>query len=254
MSQPTAVLIVTGAWHVPAHYQKLRDALESRGVRTICETLPTNNNAVPPTATLHDDITFLRTLVAKEAAAGTRLTVLAHSWGGVVSSGALADLAVSSPGGGGGGGVADLVFMCAFVPREGESLTGMLGGTNPPYLVDDAGVLRWRNPIEHLYNDLEPAEAARAESLRVAAHGTAAQATPIDAGRKAAWRAIPTTYIFCEEDQALPLAVQEVMVRRVERDGVAVRRFSLKASHSPFLSMPDKVADIVLEVKGKGPE
>lgn len=243
MPQPRAVLIITGAWHVPGHYYKLIAAIESRGIRTICETLPTNNNVVPPNTTLQDDVAFIRNIVAKESAAGTHLTVLAHSWGGMISSGALADFAV--PRDSTQGGVTDLVFMCAFVPQEGESLFGISGG-RPPYLVDENNIVVCRDPIKRLYNDLEPQEAAWAESLRVA-HGTVAQNTPLSVER-VAWRTIPLSYIFCENDEAVPLALQNMMIGRVESDGISVKRYSVAASHSPFLSMPDKVADIVDEV------
>ncbi|KAM3436127.1 hypothetical protein NHJ13734_005228 [Beauveria thailandica] len=244
MPQPRAVLLVTGAWHVPSHYYKLIAAIESRGIRTICETLPTNNNVVPPNKTLQDDVDLIRSIAAKETAAGTHLTVLAHSWGGIISSGALADFAV--PRGSSQGGVTDLVFLCAFVPREGESLFGVSGG-QPPYLVDENNIVVCRDPLKLFYNDLEPQEAAWAESLRVA-HGTVAQKTPLSARRAVAWRTIPLSYIFCENDEAVPLALQNTMVSRAESDGVSVKRYSLAASHSPFLSMPDKVADIVLDV------
>ncbi|KAM3501995.1 hypothetical protein MY11210_009209 [Beauveria gryllotalpidicola] len=245
MPQPRAVLIVTGAWHVPGHYYKLIAAIESRGIRTICETLPTNNNVVPVNTTLQDDVAFIRSIAAKETAAGTHLTVLAHSWGGIVASGALAGFAV--PRGSTQGGVTDLVFMCAFVPQEGESLFDISGGSRPPYyLVDEDNIVVCRDPIKWFYNDLEPQEAAWAESLRVA-HGTVAQETPLSV-ETVAWRNIPFTYIFCENDEVVPLALQNMMVSRVESDGIAVKRYSIAASHSPFLSMPDKVADIVEEV------
>lgn len=243
MPQPRAVLIITGAWNVPGHYYKLIAAIESRGIRTICETLPTNNNVVPPNTTLQDDVAFIRNIVAKESAAGTHLTVLAHSWGGMISSGALADFAV--PRDSTQGGVTDLVFMCAFVPQEGESLFGISGG-RPPYLVDENNIVVCRDPMKRFYNDLEPQEAAWAESLRVA-HGTVAQNTPLSVER-VAWRTIPLSYIFCENDEAVPLALQNMMIGRVESDGISVKRYSIAASHSPFLSMPDKVADIVDEV------
>ncbi|KAH8713207.1 hypothetical protein HC256_006373 [Beauveria bassiana] len=241
--QPRAVLIVTGAWHVSGHYHKLVAAIEARGIRTICETLPTNNNVVPPNTTLQDDVDFIRSIVAKETASGTHLTVLAHSWGGMIASSALADFAV--PRGSTQGGVTDLIFMCAFVPREGESLYGV-SGKQPPYLVDENNIMVCRDPLKRFYNDLEPEEAAWAESLRVA-HGTVAQNTPISV-EKVAWRTIPLSYIFCENDEAVPLSLQKMMVGRVESDGISVKQYSLAASHSPFLSMPDKVADIVEEV------
>jgi hypothetical protein len=46
-------------------------------------------------------------------------------------------------------------------------------------------------------------------------------------------------YIFCEKDQALPLFVQESMAGLLGD----YTQFRCESSHSPFLSMPEKVAE-----------
>lgn len=61
------------------------------------------------------------------------------------------------------------------------------------------------------------------------------------------WHVIPTAYIFCEEDRALPPPVQEQMAEMLNTTSI----YRLKSSHSPYLSMPDKVADILEELAGK---
>ena len=240
-----AILLITGAWHVPQHYHKLVKALEGRGFRVICERLPTNNNSVPPNKTMQDDIEFIKAIVAQETAACTHLTVIGHSWGGMISSGALAEFAVprDSPK----GGVVDLIFMCAFMPKETESLAGVFGGTLPPFLTKEANdLLVWTDPIDHMYNDLDADEAQWADKLRVV-HSSTAQHTPLNVA-KVAWRIIPLTYIVCEKDQGLPSFLQDMMIGRVEAEGIPVKQYRVAASHSPFLSMPDKVAGIIQEV------
>lgn len=240
-----AVLIITGAWHTAKHYYKLTDLFTTGGIRTICETLPTNNNAVPPNKTIHDDIAFIKAIVRKETENGAHLTVIAHSWGGMIASGALAEFAVTddSPN----GGVANLIFMCAFIPKENDSLAGLFGGTLPPYLTkEDNDLLVWRDPVDHLFNDLSAEEAQWADNLRVV-HSTTAQHTALIVD-KVAWRVIPLTYIICDNDQAMPPFVQTMMIDRVQAECISVKRFSIHASHSPFLSVPGKVADIVQEV------
>lgn len=49
-------------------------------------------------------------------------------------------------------------------------------------------------------------------------------------------------YLLCELDQAVPIAVQEMMAGML---GEQAMNFRCAASHSPFLSVPDKVADAV---------
>ena len=51
---------------------------------------------------------------------------------------------------------------------------------------------------------------------------------------------MPTTYVVCERDNAIPVFAQEAMAARAGR----VER--LDAGHSPFLSRPDELAEIIL--------
>ncbi|KAF4972351.1 hypothetical protein FSARC_1073 [Fusarium sarcochroum] len=245
MANSKAVLLITGAWHVPKHYHKLIRELEANNVRVICEKLPTNNNAVPPNTSIQDDIAFIKEIVNKEAAAGTHLTAIGHSWGGMIASAALADFAISSQSN--TGGVVDIILIGAFVPSENDSLAGLFGGILPPFLVTQPNkTLVPTDPIHHFYHDLGEEEAQWAERTMVA-HGSDAQYAPINCD-KVAWRVIPLTYIICENDQGLPSFVQEMMIGKVEEQGFKVQRYRLPASHSPFLSMPGEVAEIVLKV------
>lgn len=245
MAKKDAILLITGAWHLPKHYHKLISGLQTKGLRVICERLPTNNGVVPPNATIHDDVQFVKDIVAKEVASGAHLTVVGHSWGGMISSAALTEFAVDPSSD--KGGVTDIILIAAFIPSESDSLAGMFGGNLPPYLVSQPNdTVIWVDPIEHLYNDIAPEEAKWADDLRVA-HGHTAQYTSIECDR-VAWRDIPLTYIVCELDQALPAFVQDIMVSKVEEQGVKVRKYRLAASHSPFLSVPGKLVEVVMEV------
>lgn len=245
---PKAVLVVSGAWHVPDHYRKLVAALEEKGIRTICPCLPTNNNAVPPNKTIHDDIAFIRDIASAEAARGTHLTVLAHSYGGAVTTAALGDLAYPIRGNTAKGGVTDLIFMASFLIKEGETLVDLCGGSLPPFVfAQEDGTLEVENPAYFFFNDL-PDDEARASVDMLVTHQKAAQYTKIDG--KAAWRVIPTSYLICEGDTALLPPFQEIIIGRLRGEGVDVREFRCAGGHDPFLSMPEKVVEVVLKVMG----
>ena len=62
--------------------------------------------------------------------------------------------------------------------------------------------------------------------------------------RSVAWRDVPTTYVICDQDNAIPVFAQEHMSQRAGD----VRR--LDSSHSPFVSMPDRVVEIISELAG----
>jgi hypothetical protein len=246
-----AVLLVTGAWHVPGHYRKLIDSLEARGIRTICPTLPTNNNAVPPNKTFEDDVQLIQDLAASEAAKGTRLTVVAHSYGGAVSTAALGELAFPVDGDSGTpkGGIVNLLYVTTCPPSEGQSMASMFGGALPPmFHPQPDGTLQMDNPEYYFYNDLPPDEAQQAVGMLVA-HQVDAQFAPVScAPGMAAFRRIPTSYLICEGDTAMIPQFQEMAIERLRGEGVDVRVYRCSGGHNAFMSVPEQVTDVVLRV------
>lgn len=100
-------------------------------------------------------------------------------------------------------------------------------------------------PERRFYNDLPEEEQAHwiAELQPCPA---IAQMTPIT---HAAYLHHPTTYLYCENDGGLPLEVQKMMVSRIcQETGIVIDTKSCTAGHSPFLSQPDVVLQVVEEV------
>jgi pimeloyl-ACP methyl ester carboxylesterase len=65
-------------------------------------------------------------------------------------------------------------------------------------------------------------------------------ATMVEPLARPAWRRIPSTYVVCTNDKAIPAHVQ--------RSAFAVHAnevIELQAGHSPFLSQPDAVANLL---------
>ncbi len=60
-----------------------------------------------------------------------------------------------------------------------------------------------------------------------------------------AYKFHPVTYLFCEQDQMLPLFVQKLMVAG---SGIEFNSESCTASHSPFLSQPTVVLRVVRDM------
>ncbi|KAL1873211.1 hypothetical protein Daus18300_004031 [Diaporthe australafricana] len=244
-----AVLLVTGAWHVPGHYRKLIHSLESRGIRTLCPTLPTNNNAVPPNKTFGDDVKLIRDIAASEVAKGTRLTVIAHSYGGAVSTAAVGEFAFPVKGDTKKGGVVDLLYVTTCPPSEGQSMVSMFGGVLPPMFHAQAdGTLTMDNPEYFFFNDLSEEETKKGIGMLVA-HQVEAQFTPVNcAGGKAAFRVVPTSYLVCEGDTAMVPEYQEMAIAKLRGEGVDVRVFRCSGGHNAFMSVPEQVTDVVLKI------
>lgn len=54
----------------------------------------------------------------------------------------------------------------------------------------------------------------------------------------------PITYLYCENDQGIPIELQKMMAQKVKDAGVEVEEEWCDASHSPFLSMPGRVLEV----------
>lgn len=101
------------------------------------------------------------------------------------------------------------------------------------------------NPAHRFYSDMLPAEQQYWVS-QVKPHCASAQLTPLT---RAAYRYIPSWYLLCENDQAIHLDVQEMMIKG---SGVDIRTESCSAGHSPFLSQPEVVVELLKKVAAEG--
>jgi pimeloyl-ACP methyl ester carboxylesterase len=87
-----------------------------------------------------------------------------------------------------------------------------------------------------LYNDLPDEEAAVWES-RLIPQSQAVQSSMIEA---TAYKYIPSTYVVCTNDKAVPPQYQEMFARAV---GASVVK--IDAGHMPMLSQPDVLLEKV---------
>lgn len=96
---------------------------------------------------------------------------------------------------------------------------------------------------QYFYNDLAPEHAAQAEST-LQPHSVGAWTSQL---RYAAWKDIPTLYILCTLDRAITIEDQRAMVQAATETGAVVETVTLEASHSPFLSMPERVVEVCVK-------
>jgi pimeloyl-ACP methyl ester carboxylesterase len=226
MARPT-LLLVHGAWHGSWFWEPLRAELGEFDVRTV--DLPSCTGGPDELGDLQDDADTVR-----EALAGIDgpVVVVAHSYGGLPVSEAAGEVS--------GAPVTHLVYLCAFMLDAGESLLAAAGGTPPPWWEVHERHIVARTPEEVFYNDLDPATAS-ATAARLGLLSRAATETPLT---RAAWHDIPSTYVVCERDAAIPSFAQEGMAQRA---GTVVH---LDAGHSAAMSRPQDVAAVVRTAAG----
>ncbi|KAL4983847.1 alpha/beta-hydrolase [Aspergillus falconensis] len=239
MASSTTVLFVPGAWHSPQCFDKVIRRLEDDGYNTDVVHLPSVGPVVPHSNFL-EDVCQVRKQIEITANAGQRVVVVMHSYGGLPGCEAICGLDWGTRlRRGQPGGVVHLFFCCSFIVPEGKSLISSFGGADLPWfqVSDDRLIVTPATPRETFYNDMSELDAKRAaEALKSHSYRTFHSNISFEA-----WRHVPSTYLYCLKDEAIPLPVQKMMVEEVTK-GVRIYTDVVDTSHSPFYTAPDHVA------------
>ena len=220
--KPTLVL-VHGAWHNAAGFDALRAELQKVGISSVAVSLKSAGDG----GDMYGDAAIVRAAVDEIEG---EVVVLGHSYGGLAITQGLAGVSK----------VRGLVYLTAFMLDDGETLYAACGSVDPEWWRRNSEntLLTTENPTAVFYNTCTPEVAASAVSqLRTQSITSFEQ--PITS---VAWKSIDSTYIICEEDQAIPLFAQEAMSQR------AMKVVRIDSDHSPFLSKPSELAQLLAEI------
>jgi pimeloyl-ACP methyl ester carboxylesterase len=221
----TNFVLVHGGFVGGWYWSEVADRLRKAGHRVeVIEQLPSTGNDPAALGDLAADAEVVRQTVER---VGEPVVLVGHSYGGMVIT-ELAD----HPS------VAHSVYLAALWPQRGQSAMDMLTGGPPPTWMSphDDGTLRATDDLELLRQtlcadvDKQSAYANLRRFLPISIASAAAPSTAPDRGH-------PTTYIICEQDQAILPAVQEQMAASADH------RHRLPSSHLPMTSMPDELAE-----------
>jgi len=234
------IVLVHGAWVDATAWNKVVPLLKAAGHEVINVNLPGHGKDNTNVSSIQ-----LQTYVdAVKAAIGNRkdVTLVGHSMAGLIIS----QTAEQIPG-----QIRNLVYVGAFLPRNGESPLQL---SNLPenkesllgkYLQPDEKTGTGSVAAEGLI-DVFAADAPQADKDRLLANrkpdALAPLATPLSATDANLGR-IPKTYVFTFNDMAIAYALQQLMVSNTHVD----KTYTIPSSHTPFISMPGVVAAILLE-------
>ncbi|KAJ5498229.1 hypothetical protein N7453_007280 [Penicillium expansum] len=242
MASSTTVLFIPGAWHNPQCFDQVIKSLQADGYNTDVVHLPSVGPVIPH-SNFSEDVCQIRKQVEMAANAGQRVVVVVHSYGGIPGCEAIRDLDWGTrQSQGQPGGVVHLFFCCSFIVPEGKSLISSFGGDDLPWfqVSDDRLIVTPATPRETFYNDMSEPDAKRAvEALQPHSYQTFHSNITFEA-----WRHVSSTYLYCLKDEAIPLAVQKIMVEEVAK-GVKIHTDVVNASHSPFYTVPDHMATAI---------
>ena len=257
--------MVPGAWHGSIHMRPLIEHLSSRGYPSIALDLPTAD-ASPPDKGLYDDIAFLAShLEELVATQGKDVIVIVHSYSGLPGSSAARPFVKKDRAQKGEeGGVIGVLYISSWALPAGKTVMDAGYGMNADWMKVDVCVSS-RSPAHmpitkhepqgpistvanaaHIfYNDLSPSDAEFYVS-HLTTHCVIATIQP--AAADCCGGVVPTTYLICERDNAMPIHVQERNTRNLGEECKIVR---CDAGHSPFLSRVEFVGDVIRRMAGE---
>jgi pimeloyl-ACP methyl ester carboxylesterase len=182
-----------------------------------------------PTTSLADDVAVTKRMLAAQN--GSAILV-GHSYGGVVITEAGNDPKV-----------AGLVYIAAFAPDKGESVSALIknsppGAPAPPILPPQDGYLFLdRTKFRESFAADVSADAAAFMADSQVPWGLEALNGAVT---EPAWKTKPSWYLVSTEDKMIPPDAQRAMSKRA---GATVAE--VKGSHSVYVSQPKAVADLI---------
>ena len=230
-------LLIHGAWHGGWCWRKVVPLLEAQGHRALAPDLPGHGDDKTPVPAV--TLKSYADRICEIVSAQTEPVILAgHSMGGI----AITQAAENCPN-----QIGALVYVCAFLPRNGDSLMtwalqdreSMVNPSTTDPRADGTIGFKAEHSREAFYGNCTDGDVAFAQSRLVPQSG-APFGTPVETTAER-WGRIPRYYIECARDRAITLKLQ----REMQKQSPCRQTFSIDTDHSPFFSAPEQLVDIL---------
>jgi pimeloyl-ACP methyl ester carboxylesterase len=218
----TTVVVVHGAWADGSSWEAVIRPLQEQGLKVVAAAIPLTS--------LSDDAAALKRTIARTQGP---VIVAGHAYAGAVIATADDER------------VKALVYVAALAPDEGESVAQVFykdeRHPKAPELSPDADGFIWMpdSGFDHAF--AQNATAAQI-ALSKAVQRPIAVKSIQEPSPTPAWKSKPTWYLLAEEDRMINPKTQRFMAERMK-----ATIMSFAVDHTPLLTAPDKVVDIILE-------
>jgi pimeloyl-ACP methyl ester carboxylesterase len=217
----TNIVLVHGGWADGSSWSKEIPILRDAGHKVVAVQLPLHS--------LSDDIETLKRAV--EHIGGPTILV-GHSYGGAV----ITNAGYNNPN------VTGLVYIAAFAPDEGQSLSTFVDPAKFPkeLFVLDSGGFIYLNPEifrENFAQDVDLTEADVMATVQKPFN----QSNFVEKSGPPAWEQLSTWYQISEADHMIPPDVQRTFAQQMN-----ATTLSLNASHASLVSHPNEIAELIL--------
>jgi pimeloyl-ACP methyl ester carboxylesterase len=217
-----SVVLVHGAWADGSSWNNVIGPLLSVGLNVLAAPIPLTS--------LSDDVAALDRIIERTHGP---VILAAHAYAGAVIASTTNQR------------IRALVFIAALAPDEGETVADVFyrGPPHPdaPRLAPDAHGLIWM-PQSGFGTAFSQRASPQRAALCAATQRPIAVACIQEKAPRPAWKVMPSWYLVAEEDRMINPATQRFMA---ERMGARIR--SKQVDHTPLISAPGSVVEIVLE-------
>jgi pimeloyl-ACP methyl ester carboxylesterase len=220
-SNSTNIVLVHGAWADGSSWTKEIPILKNAGHKVVAVQLPEHS--------LADDAETVKRAI--EHIGGPAILV-GHSYGGAV----ITNAGYNNPN------VTGLVYVAAFAPDEGQSLSNLIDITKlpPGFLQFDDGGFAYINPAMFHDGFAQDVPAAEADIMAIV-QKPINQSILAEKSGPPAWKQLPTWYQVSESDRVIPPDLQRTFAEQMN-----ATTLSLNASHVSLVSHPDEIAEFIL--------
>jgi pimeloyl-ACP methyl ester carboxylesterase len=189
---------------------------------------------VHPLHSLADDIATTKRAINL---VGGPVILVGHSYGGFV----ITNAAYNNPD------VKGLVYIAAFAPNEGQSLTDFVDVTKIPkgFLVYDNGGFVYLNSNMFRQAFAQDIDVAQAQ-IMAAAQKPFNQSILAEKSGPPAGNQLPPWYQISNNDRLIPPAAERMFAKQINATTI-----SLPSSHASPISHPNEVAQLILQAANK---
>jgi pimeloyl-ACP methyl ester carboxylesterase len=218
------IVVVHGAWADGSSWKEVILRLEQKGMRVIAAPIPLTSFA--------EDAAALRRTIARTEGP---FILAGHAYAGAVIATADDERLKA------------LVYIAALAPDAGETVAQVFYRDEPhpqaPQLAPDGDGFVWM-PDEGFKNAFSQHASLDQIELSTAVQRPISVKCIQEPVPKPAWRSKPSWFLIAEEDRMINPKTQRFMA---ERMGATTRSFAV--DHTPLLSAPEKVVDIIVEAE-----
>ena len=222
----TNIVLVHGAWADGSGWSKVIPILTAAGHKVIAVQLPLHS--------LADDVATVKRAIDL---VGKPVTLVGHSYGGEV----ITNAGYNNPN------VTGLVYIAAFAPDEGQSLSTFVSPAKFPkelFITDSGGFLYLNSKLFKAFF-AQDVNSSEADVMAIAKPFN--QSNVVEKSGPPAWKQLPTWYQISSADRMIPPDVESTFAKQMN-----ATTLSINASHASYVSHPNEVAAFILEAtKGK---